>query len=304
MNKPTTVNASAAGLRHRGAAAWLRRLVPGLAFFATGVALSAVWFLRAPPTDPSAPDSSGPPALSDATKSVLQGLRSPVEIRFYSLLDPATVGDGARGFSARVGQWLSQYEQAAGGKIKFELVNSISTATANAALADGIQPFNMDKGDACYLGLVVLYQGQKTILASLAPEWEQAIEPDLSRAIASAIQAAPPPPPAPKSDVASVAAVRQAIPNLDAVSVEDGSRQLRVAALSHFKQTAQAMQAQISQAEEHLLQAQSNQSETDQAAALKELQQAQKNQAEKLREIALASKAQLEALRQLKGAAH
>jgi hypothetical protein len=304
MNRSTADNAGAREQRREGAAARVRSLVLGLAFFAAGIALSALWFMRAPARAPAGPESAGPSALSDATKAVLQRLGSPVEIRFYSLLDPASVGDSQREFSGRVDQLLSQYEQEAGGKIQIARVNSISGPAANAAVADGIKPFNMDKGDACYLGIAVVCNGQKESLSSLAPEWEQALESDLSRAIAGVDLSNPRSPPAAKADVASLEAIRRAIPNLDSVSVGEGSRLLRAAALTQIQQTAQEMEAQVRQAEERFLQAQNSQSEADQAAALKDLQQVKREQTKKLTEIALASKAQLEALQQLKGAAH
>jgi hypothetical protein len=220
------------------------------------------------------------------------------------LLDPASVGAGGREFAGRVDQLLSQYEQAAGGKIKIARVNLNSSAAANAAVADGIKPFNQDKGDACYLGVAVIRGGQKALLASLSPDWEPALESDLSRAIADVDASGPRAQSAPKADAASLEAVKRAIPNLEAVSVEEGSRQLRTAALTDYKKTAQELQTRIEEAEQHFLQAQNSGSASDQEAALKDLQQAKKDQTDKLREIVLASKAQVEALQQLKGPAH
>jgi hypothetical protein len=304
MSQPTPANAGATGKQREGGAARVRAMVSGLAFFAAGAALSAWWLLRAPSETPAAPENPGPPPLSDATKAVLQRLGAPVEIRFYSLLDPASVGDNGRQFSGRVDQLISQYEQEGAGKIKIARVNLNSSAAANAAAADGVKPFNMDKGDACYLGIAVVRGGQKATLSSLSPDWEPALEADLSRAIADVDASGPHAQPAPKADAASLAAVRQALPNLDSVSVEEGSRQLRVAALAEYKKTAQEMQTRIEQAQERVRQARDSQSPSDEQAALKELQQIQKEQSEQLKEIALASKAQLEALQQLKGSAH
>jgi hypothetical protein len=303
MNQLTADHAGATEKRRQGAIARLRGLVPGLALFAVGIALSALWFSRAPSKVPAAQESAGPPALSDATKAVLHRLGSPVEIRFYSLLDPASVGDSGRDFSVRVDQLLSQYEQEAGGQIKVTRVNSISGAAAKAAEADGIKAFNIDKGDACFLGIAVVRGDQRESLSSLTPEWEQALESDLSRAIAGVDASDPRSQPAPKADVASLEAVKRAIPNIDSVSVEDGSRLLRIAALAQFQKTGQEMQARGKQAEERFLQAQNNQSKEEQEAALKDLRQVQKEQTQKLEEIALESKAQLQALQQIKGAA-
>jgi hypothetical protein len=203
-----------------------------------------------------------------------------------------------------VDQLLAQYEQEAGGKIKVARVNSISDSADKAADADGIKPFNSDKGDTCFLGLAVVRGHQKETLSSLAPEWEPALESDLSRAIAAVDASDPRPQAAAKADVASLEAVKRAITNLDSVSVEEGSRLLRDAALDQFEKAAREMQARVRQAEERFLQAQNNQSKAEQEAALKDLRQVQNEQSKKLEEIALESKAQLEALQQLKGAAH
>jgi hypothetical protein len=303
MNRSTPGHAGATETRRAGASARVRGLALGLAF-AAGIAAGAWWFSRADAPAPAAPESSGPPALSEASKAVLRRLGSPVEIRFYSLLDPAGVGDSGREFSGRVDRLLSQYEQEAGGKIRVLRVNSISSAAANAALADGIKPFNLDKGDACYLGIAVVRGGHTAALASLAPEWEPALESDLSRAIADIDASDPPAPLAARADAATLEAVRRAVPNVDSVSVAEGSRLLRVAALAQFQKSAQEMQARVKQAEDHLLLAQNSQSEAEQEAALKDLQQARKEQSQRLTDIALEKKAQVEALQQLKGAAN
>jgi hypothetical protein len=304
MNRSSADNAGAAEKRRGGAAARLRGLVPGLALFAAGIALGAWWFSRAASGVPAAPVNAGSAGLSGATKAVLQRLSSPIEIRFYSLLDHATVDNSGREFSGRVDQLLSRYEQEAGGKIKVVRVNSFSTASANAAMADGIRSFNIDKGDACYLGIAVVHGGQKESLASLAPEWEPALEFDLSRVIAGVGANPSDAQPAAPVDGATLDAVRQAIPNLDSVSVEEGSRTLRGAALARLAQASQDIQARVKQAEDHYLQAQNSPSEADKDAALKELQQVQQEQARKLTEIALEARAQQGALQQLKAAGH
>jgi hypothetical protein len=40
-------------------------------------------------------------------------------------------------------------------------------------------------------------------------------------------------------------AVKRAIPNIDSVSAEDGSRLLRLSAMARFEQTGQEMQAKV-----------------------------------------------------------
>jgi len=197
-----------------------------LAVFFLGLAVGAFWHYRAT-GDRTANTSGGaegqqPWALSDSTKAVLRRLDSAIEIRFYSLLDPASVPAALREFAGRVDQLLSEYQQEANGRIKVTRYNSPSDAAANAASADGLKPFNLDKGDACYLGIVVSQNEQKESLAQLSPEWEQALESDLTRAIIRINNAKRP---APASvarsapDPLVIEEVKRLIPDLTSVSM-------------------------------------------------------------------------------------
>jgi len=303
MNRPTPDNARGTESRSRGAAARVRGLVFGLAFFAAGMALSAWWFWRAP-HGPAAPESGGPPALSEATKAVLRRVGSPVEIRFYSLLDAAGASDSERAFSGRVDQLLAQYEQEAAGKIKVSRSKIFSDAAANAALADGIKPFHLDQGDGCYLGIAVVRAKEKESLPTLAPEWEQALEPDLTRAIARATETVSEAVFTSRPDPAALDAVRRLIPNVDSVSLDQGTEVLRQSSLAEFKKEVQEMQARVKAAEDRFLQAQADQSEAGQEAARKDLQQLQAERLVSQRRLTAASQAQRIALQQIKEAAH
>ncbi len=272
-----------------------------VACFLAGVATGAVWIYQSRSHAKAIAGSES--RLTPATTALLQRLDSPVEIRFYSLLDPATTSDSLRAFAARVDQVLSEYQRDANGRIKVTRYDSYSSSSANAAMSDGVKPFNMDKGDACFLGITVVHNGHKESLSYLSPDWEQAFEPDLTRAIARATEVQPGFVP-PQADPAVLDSVKRAIPNLDSVSLEEGTRILRDAALAEFTQAAQEMQAKLSEAQQSLLQAQNGQSDADPQLAMKQLQQLQADQTEKLKEIAANSKVQIDALKQLKAASH
>ena len=304
MNRATADPAGGTEKRRGNAGAGVRSLVLGLAFFAAGIALSAWWFMRAPSHAPAAPESSGPPGLSEATRTVLKRLGSPVEIRFYSLLDAASASDSVRAFSGRVDQLLAQYEQEAAGKIQVSRCKIMSSTSANAALADGIRPFDLDKGDGCYLGIAVVRAQQKETLSPLSAEWEQALEPDLTRAIARAVAGDSEAPAPPSAAPATLDTVKRLIPNLDSVSLDQGKETLRQSSFAQFQQAVQEMQARVKEAEGRFLQAQADQSEAGQEAARKEIQQIQADHLASLRRLTAASQAQMNALEQLKGAAH
>jgi hypothetical protein len=221
------------------------------------------------------------------------------------VLDASSVPDSVQAYAGRADQLLAQYEQASGGKIK--VVRCNSNASANAAEADGIHAFNLDKGNACFLGIAVVCGSQKESLPHLAPEWEQALEPDLTRAMARAVdravQAKPGAQPPARVAPATLVEVRRAIPNLEEVSLTEGTKVLRDAALIQFQEAAANMQAQVKEAQQRYLADKDNQSEAVQQAATEQLRKIQAEGADKLQQIALNSRAQIAALQQLKKAA-
>jgi hypothetical protein len=280
-----------------------------LAVCLLGIAGGALWFYRASQRSPAgvAGQGRGTPAslLSDSTRAVLGRLDAPLEIRFYALLDPATVPDSVVGFAGRVGQLLSAYQQEAGGKIKVTSVSSQSNPTANAAMADGITAFNRDKGEACYLGVALVLNGRKETLPRLSPEWEQALEPDLSRAIIRLVDATGSVPlqtAVSQVNTAAVQEVRALIPDVAAISVPAGKKILQAAAYKEFAAAAKEMQTQVKEAEQRLTQAQNGGTDAERQAALQHLHQIQAEQAEKLKEIAARSRAQMDTFQQLKAA--
>jgi ABC-type uncharacterized transport system len=282
-----------------------------LAVCLLGIAGGAFWFYRGSQRSPASANgqASNTPAsmLSDSTRAALGRLESPLEIRLYALLDPGTVPDSVIAFAGRVGQLLSAYQQEAGGKIKVIGVTSQSNPNANAALADGITLFNLDKGDACYLGITLGLKGHKETLPHLSPEWEQALEPDLTRAIIRLVDSPHSftvPTVVSQINTAAVQQVRALIPDLAAVSVQAGREILQDAAYKEFAAAAKEMQAQVKEAEQRLTQAQKGGTEAEQQAARQDLQKLKAQQSEKLKQIAAKSAAQIDAFQQIKAAAH
>jgi hypothetical protein len=288
--------------RRTAEAAQARTLLLVLVCFLLGLAVGAFWYYRATNRHSTNVGEAGS-KLAESTKAVLKTLDAPVEIRFYSLLDPASTSDALRTFAGRVEQLLSEYEQEAGGKIKVVRHITQSDADARAASSDGVKAFNLDKGDACFLGLSVIYKGQKESFPQLSAEWEQALEFDLSRAIARLAATKPTPnSPAnlPMPDNTSIEEVKRAIPNLASISVAEGTQILRETALQDFKTAAAEMEVQVKEAQQRLTEAQNGKSEAGQQAAMKHFQQVQAEQAEKLKQIAARLQAQIATLERIK----
>jgi hypothetical protein len=275
------------------------------------IAASGYWFYTISKRNSAGAKNEGanPPAiqLSDATRAALRRLDAPLEIRFYSILDPASVPASSNAFADRVDQLLAAYQQEAGGKIKVARFNSQANLSANAPSADGIQAFNIDKGEACYLGLALAFKGRKESLSRLSPDWEQALEPDLTRAIIRLEDAAQPVQALTSVSQVNTGAVQEVkalIPNIAAVSAEEGKRMIQSATLRDLNVVKKETEAQIKEAEQRYHQAMDGGSEVEQQAARQHLEQAQAEQKQKLDQLYSKSAAQLEAFQQLKAAAH
>ena len=269
-----------------------------LAVFLLGAVLAGVWFKYGAH---AAGSSTG---LSDQTMDLLRHLNSPVEIRFYSILPQGSAPEPLQDFSRRVDRLLSEFQGATDGKIHVTRNVSTSEANADAASADGIHPFNLDKGDACFLGLTVACGERKESLAQLQPEWEPALPFDLARAIlqVTATSSSPVARAAPPVSPETTNEILRLIPDVKGTSLEDGIGILRQAAVDKFSEAGAEMQKQIQAAQQQLADAQNGRSEAEQQAAMKHLQQVQLDQAEKIKQIAAQLQTRISAFEQMKAA--
>lgn len=282
-----------------------RTLILAPALVLLGIALAGVWFKYGKPAAGSFwPGRSGP-GLSDNTREQLRHLNSPVEIRFYSVLPPGSAPEPLRDFSRRVDRLLSAFQSANDSKIHVTRNLSTSGPNADAAAADGIHPFNLDKGEACFLGLTVVSGGRKESLPQIQAEWEPALEFDLARLIlqvtatpaTSVVKASAPVSPETTNEILRL------IPDVNGTSLEDGTRLLREAAFEEFTTTGAQMEDQIKAAQQKLSKAQDGGSEAGQQAAMEHLQQVQLEQGKKYRQIAARLQVELAVFRQMKAAA-
>jgi hypothetical protein len=270
-----------------------------LAVFLMGaaVAVLAAWLMGfGKAGSPGAAQSSG---LSEATLAVLGRMQSNVTIRFYAVLDPASTAPGLTEFTGRVHQLLSEFERASSNKVR--VTRFTQREDSQAASADGLTAFNIEKGDACFLGIAVVQGGARESLARLSPDWEAALEYDLSRAIDRVGSARMARAAAPASvDPAIVQSVKSLLPNPAAVSLEEGQRALRERALADLAASSQEMDAQVKAAESKIAQARAANAEEALQAAVRELIRVRSEQTEKLKEKAAQLQAQLDAWDSLK----
>jgi uncharacterized membrane protein len=298
---PSSANTSPAADRPSGR----RNLILAPVLVLLGVVLAGVWFKYNKPAAGWLLAGSGGPRLSSNTREQLRQLNLPVEIRFYSVLPTGSAPEPLQDFSGRVDRLLSEFQGVNAGKIRVTRNVSTSGANADAAAADGIRPFNLDKGDACFLGITVVCEGRKESLSQLQAEWEPALEFDLARAIlriaatqASVIvRASTPVSPEVTNEIVRL------IPDINGTSLDDGITTLREAAVNKFSEAGTEMEKQIQAAQQQLAKLQNGGSEAEQQAAMKHLQQVQLDQAEKIKAIAARLQAQISVFEQMKTAA-
>jgi hypothetical protein len=303
INQSPTRPGGSARQRPRWESAKGQPVILGVVLLILILAGAVFWYHRAHSVESDAPGVGS--QLSDRTLVVLKRLRSPVEIRFYSLLGEADSSDPMQAFAGRVDRLLRDYKQQSEGKIEVTRVDSRSEENLEAAAADGITAFNLDQAEPWFLGLSVVQDDQKESLPRITPDWEEAMEADLTRAIlrvTGAESLAAQAEAAALAGSGAVEEVKRSIPDLDAVSLEDGKQTLHDQSLKDAKAEIKAMQAELEQARQLFSEADAAGSEAGKVAAMKKVQEIQAAQAAKLQEISAALKAQITALERLKNA--
>lgn len=269
--------------------------------------MGAVWRYRSSHTD-YASDSASGRSLSPATQAALRGLAAPIELRVFTLLDPSSTTGDLQAFATRVSQLVTAYEREGAGQVVVMRQESLSDATAALAAADGLRPFNRHRGEPCFLGIAVAQNARKEVLAELSPDFEAALESDLTRAILRVASAGASPQAraavsvatAP-TDAAALTFVRENLPNHEALTLEEGRQKLRELGLKEFQAATQELASQTQAAQARFTAAQGRVSEADLQAARAELLQVQTEQAARLQRIAAEAQARLTAWEQLKG---
>jgi hypothetical protein len=300
--KPSAANTLPAPDRQTAGTAGRRILLLAPFLVLLGAALAGIWFKSSQTGAGWLLAGAGDIRLSDHTREQLGRLNAPVEIRFYSVLPPGSAPESLRDFSRHVDRLLSEFAGAQDRQLR--VVRNLSAADTNAAAAaaDGIRPFNLDKGAACFLGVTVASGGRKESLPQIQAEWGPALEFDLARLI---LKVAAAPSPAVARDITPIAPaitneILSLIPNVPDTLPEDGIRILREAAFKEFTAAGVEMENQRKIAQQQLSDAQNGGSEAEQQAAMKNLQAVQLEQGAKYKEIAARLQVKLDVFRQMK----
>ena len=122
--------------------------------------------------------------LSPGTKAILSKLEAPVKIRYYYSQGNSAQPVGLKTFAKRVEDLLGEFARAGGGKVIIERLNPEPDSDAEeSAILDGIEGQLTNTQEKFYLGLSVAFLDQKFPLPVLAPDREQLLEYDITRAI-------------------------------------------------------------------------------------------------------------------------
>ena len=269
-------------------------LLFAFAAFLLGAGLAGLWLQRHP---------AGTGPLSAPTRELLAKLGGPVTIRSYALL-PGDYNAPLRAYAARVSELLEAMQTASGGKIQIINVAIPAETNAAAAGADGIQGFNVDKGDASFLGLVIASGKQRETFSRLQPEWEPALEFDLARAILRVAGSVPPPPPeVAKPSPEILTSIQQLVPDVKATSEAEADQIFHEAFVKQCIQAGTEMEAQIKIAQQQVVQAQNSGTPEQVAAARKNLSHVELAQADKIKQAAARLQLQTEIFRRMKSGA-
>lgn len=128
--------------------------------------------------------------LSAGTKAVLQKLDTPVKIRFYCSQSETATPDTVflKGYAREVEDLLQEYRQIAGKKLVIQKLDPQPDSDAeDSARLDGLQPQPLPGTAPFYLGLSMSVADQRVTIPFLAPNREQLLEYDITRAISQVV---------------------------------------------------------------------------------------------------------------------
>lgn len=127
--------------------------------------------------------------LSDGTRSILQELDTPVEVRFYATRDDRVMPLPLKNYARQVEALLKEYAQLADGNLIIRKLDPEPDSDAeDSAMVDGLSPQQINFGEQVYLGISVSMLDEKATLPFLPPSREQLLEYDLTRAIAQVMK--------------------------------------------------------------------------------------------------------------------
>ena len=123
-------------------------------------------------------------SLSKGTRNILSEMSVPVDIKFFYSQSHRDFPAGLKIYARRVEDFLSEYENESGGKIKLEVIDpKVDSDEEDWAQRYGIRPLTGPSGENLYCGLVFLAEDREEKIELLDPSREELLEYDLTQAI-------------------------------------------------------------------------------------------------------------------------
>jgi ABC-type uncharacterized transport system involved in gliding motility auxiliary subunit len=124
--------------------------------------------------------------LSAGTREILKKLDTPIKVRFYCSQPAEATAETVllRSYARQIEDLLSEYKQAAHGKLVIQKFNPEPDSDAeDSARLDGVEGAMLSNGEKFYLGLAAVQLEQKQTIPFFDPRKERLLEYDISRAI-------------------------------------------------------------------------------------------------------------------------
>jgi len=240
--------------------------------------------------------------LDATTRAVMASVPRPVTIHFFVGLEDPAVVEEERVFARQVEALLQACVAAADSRIQVRRHEVRTAEDQQAAVQAGIQPFHLERGGAAFLGLVIESGERRQVLARLDPAWQRALEFDVARAVQAVVEPAGVAVVEPtEQERAALSEVRAVLGEVESVSLEDGARRLREAALQEFRRVAESFGARQEELRRRFQEAEQRSDAGTQKALLEELQRLQAEQTASLQRLAERLQVQLEAWNRIKG---
>ena len=122
--------------------------------------------------------------LSSGTRNILKNINDPITLKFYYSESLAREIPALRNYAKRVDELLKEYQRAADGKLKLDVIHpEVFSEEEDAAAAAGLQGLPNGRSESIYLGLAGSRGDRTETIALFNPQKENLLEYEISQLI-------------------------------------------------------------------------------------------------------------------------
>lgn len=124
--------------------------------------------------------------LSQSTQSIVKGIQTPVEIRFYLSRDRLSKWNAIQGYAKRVEDLLNEFAALDPHRLRVEKLDVIPRSAAEeSAAVDGIRGVQVEGIGQVWFGIVVCCENRRAVIPDPTPMTESRLEYEIIRAVES-----------------------------------------------------------------------------------------------------------------------